>query len=83
MEIYQRIRRKKSNSGLDQVVLNGVAGGGGSRGDAELAVNGGQVPVDGAGTDDELFGYLSIGEPLGHETEHFHLTRGQASRIDE
>lgn len=43
-------------------MLNGVAGGG-SRGDAELVVNGGQMPVDGAGTDDELFGDVGIDVP--------------------
>lgn len=38
--------------------------GGGSRGDAELAVDGGEVLVDGAQADDQLLGHLSISQPL-------------------
>ena len=52
---------------LDQVVLDSEAGGGGSRGDAKLAVDRGQVPVDGARTNNELFGYLGIGQPLSYQ----------------
>ncbi len=63
------------------MLLNGVAGGGGSRGDAELAVNGGQVPVDGAWTDDELLGYLGIGEPLGHQAQYLDLAGRQSCWI--
>ena len=62
-------------------MLNGIASRGGSRGDAELAVDRGQVPVDSARTDDEVFGDLGVGETLGHETEHFDLAGGQASGI--
>ncbi len=46
-------------------MLNSKASGGTSRGDSELAVDRGQVPVDGAGTDNELFGDLSVGESRG------------------
>ena len=49
------------------MMLDGVAGGGTAGGDAELAINGGQMPVDGARTDDELFGYLGVGHPLSHQ----------------
>jgi len=35
VEIFQRIRRKKSKSGLDQVMLNGIAGSGTARVDTE------------------------------------------------
>ena len=73
---------KKSRGTLEQVLLNGVAGCGGSRGDAELAVDRGQVPVDGAWTDDQLLGHLRVGEALGDETEHVDLAFGQASGID-
>ena len=61
-------RSKKSRGTLEQVLLNGVAGGSRSRGDAELAVNGGQVEVDGASADDEVFGNLGVGEALSYET---------------
>ena len=47
--------------GLDELVLHGEARGSSAGGDARLAVNRGQVRVDGAGTDDELFGNLSGG----------------------
>ncbi len=43
------------------MMLDHIATGGIARGDSEFAVDGGQVPVDGAGTDDELLGYLGIG----------------------
>ena len=45
----------------DQVMLDSVASNGAARGNLELAVDRGQVPVDGARTDDELFGYLCVG----------------------
>jgi len=63
------------------VLLNRIAGGGTARGDAELAVDGGQVEVDGARADDELLSHLGVGEPLGHEPKHFDLTGGQVGRI--
>jgi hypothetical protein len=47
----------------------------------ELAINRGQVLVDGAWADDKLFGDLGIGQPLSDETEHFDLTGGQARGI--
>src|SRR5258707_597183 len=62
-------------------MLDGVAGGGTARGDPELAVNRGEVKVDRARTDDELLGYLGIGQPLCHQAQYLDLTRRQASRI--
>ena len=44
------------------MVFHGVAGGGYSRGDPDLAINRGQVRVDGARTDDEALGHLLIGQ---------------------
>src|SRR6266567_3292860 len=52
-----------------------------ARGDPDFAIDRGQVPVDGTRTDDELFGYLGVGEPLGHQAQHFDFTCGQASWI--
>lgn len=39
---------------LEQVLFEGKAGGGGSRGDVQLAVDGGEMPVAGARADDQL-----------------------------
>ena len=80
MEVVQGIRGKEHGV-LAQMMLDGVAGRRGSRGDPELAVDRGQVPVDGARTDDQLFGDLGVGEPLGDETQHFDFTCGQARGI--
>ena len=41
-----------------------------ARGNRDLAIDCGQVGVDSAGTDEELFSYLCIGEPLGHQAQH-------------
>ncbi len=60
-------QQRHSKGVLDHVMLYGVARRRGSRGDPELAVNRGQVPVDRAGADDELLGYLGIGEPLCYQ----------------
>ena len=50
---------------LEQVVLVRKAGGSGSRGDAQFAVQRSDMPVDGARTDDQVFGNPRIGEALG------------------
>ena len=50
------------------MVVDGVAGGGAARGDPELAVDHGQVPVDVTATDDEL---------LGHQAQHLYLVCGR------
>ena len=62
-----------------QMLFNRVASGRTARRNLELAVDGGEVPVDGAGTDNQLSGQLGIGQPLGHQAQHFHLACGQAS----
>ncbi len=63
------------------MVFDGVAGGGYSRGDPDLAINRGQVRVDGAGTDDQAFGYLLIGQALCHDAQHLDLPGRQPVRI--
>src|SRR6266516_5012442 len=78
MEAFQGTSRRDSKGVLHHMMLYGVASRRTARGDPELAVDQSQVPVDRARTDDELLGYLGIGEPLGHETEHLHLTGGQS-----
>src|SRR5258708_31186144 len=63
------------------MLINGVASGGTTRRNLELAVDGGEVPVDCARADDELLGDLSVGEALCDKTQHLHLTGSQAGRI--
>ena len=52
---------------LEQVALQGRAGGGGARGDAELAVDGRDVVVDGARADHQLCSDLRIAPALGEQ----------------
>ena len=65
----------------DQVMLDGVAGGSDSGRDLDFAIDGSQVVVDGARADDESFGDLRVGEPLGQEVQDFDFTGGQATGI--
>jgi hypothetical protein len=51
-------------------VLDSVARSSAERGNHDLAIDCGQVGVDSAGTDEELFSYLFIGEPVGHQAQH-------------
>ena len=68
---------------LEQVVLNGRAGGGGTRGDVELAIKGGGMAVDGARTDHQVLGDLRVGPPLSYQAQHRDLASRQASRKDD
>ena len=79
---YQSRNRNKIPICSDQVLLNGVAGGGTARGDLDLAVYRSEVRVDGARTDDELLGHLGVGQPLCYQPQHLHLSSCQSSRID-
>ncbi len=63
------------------MVLHGVACGGTAGGDPDLAINRGQVRVDGAGTNDQLLGYLLIRQPLGHQLQNLHLACREACGI--
>lgn len=65
---------------LEHVVLYGSAGGGGTRRDAQLAVEGGRMAVDSAWTDDEMLGNLGISPTLSEQAQHLHLTCGQLER---
>ena len=63
------------------MVFDGVARGSSSGGDPDLAVDRSQVRLDGAGTDDQAFGYLLIGQALGHDAQHLDLPGRQSVRI--
>jgi hypothetical protein len=58
----------KQQGVLDHLMLDGVASRRSSRGDAELAIDRSQVPVDRARADDELLGDLCIGQTSSNET---------------
>ena len=61
------------------MVLNGVASSGTAGGDPDLAINRGQVGVDGAGTDDQMFSHLLICESLRYQAQDLQLARRQSS----
>src|SRR4051794_38350991 len=65
---------------LGQAVGGGEAGGGGAGGDAELAVDGAQVRLDGVDADEEARADLLIGQPLGEQPEHLRLAGREAKR---
>ena len=60
---------------VEDVVLEGVGGGCRAGADAELVVDGLQVPADGARADEEAVTDLGIGQALCDELEHFQLAR--------
>src|SRR6266849_4194397 len=60
------------------MVLHGVARGGTAGGHPELAINRGQVGVDGAGTDDQALSHLLIGQSLCHYLQHLDLPGRQS-----
>src|SRR5579863_3882854 len=64
-----------------QVMFDGKAGSGATRGDPELIVDRGQVSRDGAWTDNELLGHLHVGESLGHQPQHLHFSGSEAGWI--
>jgi len=62
------------------VLLDGEAGGGTKRGDLELAVDRGQVVVDGAEADDQLFGDLDVGQS-SHQQRSVSTSRTSAQQV--
>ena len=62
-------------------MLDGVARGSAPGGNLDLPIDRGQMGVDGAGTDDHLFGNLGVGQPLCHQAQHFDLSRRQSAGI--
>src|SRR5689334_14421556 len=63
---------------LEQVVLKRIAGGGGSRGDAKLAIQRGGMVVDGARTDHQVCGNLGVGPALCYQAQHLYLAIRQS-----
>ncbi len=69
-------RTTSTSKASDQVVLDGVAGSSGSRGDLDFAIDRGQVVVDSARADHEAFGDLGIGQSLCQQAQDFDFTGG-------
>src|SRR5215470_757486 len=65
---------------LEQLVLVRKAGGSGARGDAQLAIEGSDMPVDGARTNHQVLGNLRIGETLGKPPQYLDLAGRQSER---
>ena len=57
------------------MVLDGEAGGSAARGDLELTIDGGQMPVDGARTDDQFSCHLGIGQSPGYQAQNIPTSR--------
>lgn len=64
------------------MLLYGVARRRAARGDTELAVDRGQVPVHCARADDQLLGYLGIGQSSCHQAQYLDLSCRQAVMIE-
>src|SRR3712207_6881496 len=47
----------------------------------QLAVDRAQVPVDGAGAEEELLGDLGVGQPGGDQAQHFGLPGAESSGV--
>ena len=56
------------------VWFNGIAGGCTARGDAQFAIEGYRMPIDGAWTDHQMLSNLSISPALGKEAQDLDLT---------
>src|SRR6266851_5661763 len=83
LQYYTTLRawRPKEESRIHcshQALLHGVARSSTARGDLDLAIDRGQVSIDGARTDDEVVSYLCIGQSLCEQAQHLDFTRGQA-----
>src|SRR5258708_1364764 len=64
----------------DKLMFNGEACCCNPRVDPELVVDGGQVPVDRTGANDELFCHLGICHALRDEAQHLDFAGGQSPR---
>src|SRR5690348_9462882 len=62
-------------------MVHGKACCSGSRGDAELVVDGAEMTGDGAGADDELLCHLGVGQPEGYQAQDLHLSCCQSCEI--
>ena len=59
--------RSRPGSRLDEFLSDGVAGGGTARGDPDLAVDRGDMRIDGARADHQVLGDLRVGPALGQQ----------------
>ncbi len=62
-------------------MFRGETGGFCARVDSQLAVDGAQVPIDGAGTNEELLCDLGVGEPGSDQAQHFGLPDAESGGV--
>src|SRR5207237_724359 len=65
-----------------EAVLDGMAGGRAARGHGQLAVDGTDMGMHGAGTEHQFVGDLLVGQAVCEQAQHLHFACGQPSRID-
>ena len=58
---------------LEEVMFEGVASGGAAAIKLKLAINRGDVGIDGASTDYQFFGDLGISQALGQQAQYLKL----------
>ena len=61
----------------DELVFDGVAGGGGSRVDLNLVEDGAHMSLHGAWTDYQTLSHCSITQAKSDQAQHFHFPCGQ------
>src|SRR6266516_4728596 len=75
-----KMRSRERMKPLDQVVFERKVGGRVARGNIELIIDGTQVSIDRARTDDQRFRNLGVGEPACYQAQHLDLPFGQIAR---
>ena len=61
----------------DELVFDGVAGGGDSRVDLNLVEDGAHMSLHGAWTDHQMLSHCPIAQAEGDQAQHFHFPCGQ------
>jgi len=69
--------RERNRMKLDELVFEGKEGRRVARADPQFAIDGAQVGIDCARTDNQDVGDLGIGESSRHQPQYFHLPFGQ------
>ena len=66
---------------LDEMVFKGKESRGMARANVQFAIDGAQVGIDRARTDNQDFSSLGIGETARHQLQHLDLALGEVGRI--